>query len=219
RPPDHHPLPPPRRHPDHRDHHDDPDPDHHHDRHDLHGDRPPPDHPHDDVHVDHHDDPAADHDHDVYDLHDDRAPDDDLHDDVHVDHHDDPARHHHGTHLLGPPVVGVRAAGDFHRDRDDEEPRRRHPDRHGDLQGRHEHPRHGHPGQLGPGDVRDQHAGGRLALDHRVLRRRRELQGKHLAQVHPDREPLVAPLTRRTGVVAIGGGRGAEAAGGEADRA
>src|SRR5207247_7040615 len=78
-----------------------------------------------------------------------------------------------------------------------------------------QHPRTRRAGGLAAGDVGEQHAGGRLALDHRVLRRRRELQGKHLAQVHPDREPLVAPLARRTGVVAIGGGRGAEAAGGE----
>src|SRR5439155_480032 len=179
---------------------DDPAPDHDHDVADLHDDRAPGNNLHDDVRVDHHDDPAADHDHDVSDLHDDRAPGDNLHDDVRVDHHDDPARHHHGTHLLGP-AVGVRAAGDFHRDGDGEEPRRGHPDRHGDLRGRPEDPRHRHAEQLGPGDVHDQHAHGRLALDHRVLRRRHELQGRHLAQVHPDREPLVSLLAGRIGVV------------------
>src|SRR5204862_6665498 len=169
---------------------------------DLHDDRAPDDDLHDDVHVDHHDDAAPDH--DVYDLHDDRAPDDDLHDDVRLDHHDDAARHHHGTHLLGPPVVGVRAAGDLHRDGYGEQPRRRHPDRHGDLQGRFEHPRHRHAERLGPGDVHDQHARGRVALDHRVLRRRRALHGKHIARAHPDGEDGAQPDAGQLGGQPLG---------------
>src|SRR5207253_938100 len=134
----------------HEQHDDDPAPDHDHDVYDLHVERAPGDNLHHDVRVDHHDDPAPDHDHDDYHLHVARARPDNVHHEdraghqhVRVAHHDAPSWPHHGTHLLGP-AVGVRAAGDFHRDGGGEEPRRRHPDRHGDLQGRLAHPRHRH---------------------------------------------------------------------------
>src|SRR5204863_271732 len=90
----------------------------------------------------------------------------------------------------GPVPAGelVRAAGDFHRDGEGEDRRRGHPDRHGDVQGRPERARHRHPERRGPGDVRDQHARGRRAPDHRVLRRRRNLQRQHFEHAHPDGE-------------------------------
>src|SRR5438552_744377 len=150
----------------------------------------------DDDHNDHehHDYGGANH-HDVDDDHHHAGHhvlDDEHHDHHHVDHgganhHDHAPRHHHGRRLLDQPV-GVRAAGDFHRDGEGEDQRRGHPDRHSDLQGRPEHPRHRHPERLGPGDVRDQHARGRLAPDHRLLRRRLDLQRQHFEHAHPDGE-------------------------------
>src|SRR5439155_1436237 len=162
--------------PDHHDHHAAHDDHHHSADDDVHH-----------LHEQHDDDSGTDTDHDHHAARDDHhhSADDDVHH-LHDHHDDDPAPHHdhhdHHPHAHRAPPDHLHP--DARLDHHDDPP----PDRHGDLQGRLEHPRHRHAEQLGPGDVHDQHARGRAALDHRVLRRRRDLQRKHFEPAHPDGE-------------------------------
>ena len=60
--------------------------------------------------------------------------------------------------------------------------------RHGDLQGRLDHPGHRHA-QRRHGDLHHLGAGGRDAQHHRGLRRRRQLRHQHLRRAEPGRQP------------------------------
>ena len=102
--------------------------------------------------------------------------------------------------LVGQPV-GLRPVGDVHGDGQPGRPGRRHADRHGHLQGRRHDARAPARSAAASATLHHQRAGGRHPLDHRGLRRRRQL---HHAAPRPALSQVVNQASTTTGLTCVG---------------
>ena len=98
-----------------------------------------------------------------------------------------PGRHHGERHLVAE-SLDLRPVGDLHGDRDGQRAGERDADGDRHVLRRHDGDRHGHA-QRRQGDLEDPCAAGRLARDHRGLRRRYQLRHKHVRGPDPDGQP------------------------------